>query len=350
MPVGGAMAAALPTVTTPVVAPLPLAPGASETVKATVTADPLSPGVTIVSASFTVNGTPGTMTADDGAFDGASEAVTGTFTAPATGAVKICVTGTDSAAGTSVPVCVDLVVDTFPPDVTSIRVVTDAEGNATFTATVDDTKTGGSNIASVAYTFDGGTEVALTIPTGLIKVDVSGDLGVIGAAQHKLCIIGTDTAGNVDDPVKFPTKYCIIFDTYTFKGFLPPIRMDVANKVTAPRTIPIKWWLLKADGKPAAKANLFSMIQVMSYKVDCSTGTGDPASADKIGSPGKTGLKNLGGGRWQINWKTQKDWRGTCRKMFVAIGDLTPGSKAFSSVQFTPEVQFDFRDNGKPKK
>jgi hypothetical protein len=208
--------------------------------------------------------------------------------------------------------------------------MTSMTGSAIITASVNDSTTGGSNIASAAYTLNGGASIAMTAADGAfdaVSEAVTATINPISAGSNTVCVTGTDLPGNTSTPV------CSTFTLYAFKGFLPPIRMDVPNKANAPQAIPIKWWLTDAKGISISKATVLSTIKILSYKVDCTTLTGDPATATAIGSPGKSGLKYLGNGRWQINWKTDKSFRKTCRKMFIQ----------FNSVQSSPEVTFIFK-------
>jgi hypothetical protein len=328
MPVGSVFAAA-PATTLVTVTPNPVAVNATATVKATITAEV---GLTVTSAFYNLNGT------GDVAFTGTlgaeSVIVSATFTAAKLGPNQVCVHGVDSASAAGDPVCADFTVeDTLPPLVSNVKVtavMTSMTGTATVTATIDDSTTGGSTIASAFYTLNGGAPVAMmAVDTIFDQVSeaVTGIVPSISAGANTLCVSGTDLPGNPATPV------CTTFTLYAFKGFLSPIKMGVTNSANAPQTIPIKWWLTDAAGKSVSKATVFSTIKVMSYQVDCTTKTGDATKATAVGSPGKTGLKYLGSGRWQINWKTEKSFKGTCRKMFVQ----------FNSVQSSPEVVFAFK-------
>lgn len=48
---------------------------------------------------------------------------------------------------------------------------------------------------------------------------------------------------------------------------------------------------------------------------------------------GSSGLQYIGDGYWQFNWKTPKDYAGTCRAMYVV----------FDSEQTSPVVKFQFK-------
>jgi hypothetical protein len=289
----------------------------------------------IKSAEYSVNSGPWVaMSAVDGTFDSMTEAVTASFTAVKYGANQVCVHGDDVNGNTGPDVCAGFTVsDTTPPVVSNVKaiaVLTGSTGSATVTATIDDTNTGGSNIASAAYTLGGGIPTTMTALDGAfnsVKENVTATIPTITAGENKVCVTGTDLPGNTSAPT------CITFTLFAFKGFQAPIKMGVTNKANAPQTIPIKWWLTDANGKPVSKATLFKTIAIMSYKVDCTSLVGDPTSAVVGNSPGKSGLKYQGNGRWMVNWKTEKSFRGTCRKMFVQ----------FNGVQNSPEVVFAFK-------
>jgi hypothetical protein len=333
MPAGSVFAAnASPVVSAVAVAPIQPVFNSPATVTAHV--DNTANLVNITSAEFSLNGGTWTeMAASDGAFDSQIEDVTAPFTPVKSGDNTICVHANDSL-GTGPDQCLTFSVsDNLPPVVSNVKVtavMTSLTGTATITAMVNDSTTGGSNIASAAYTLNGGSPIAMAAVDGAfdaVSEAVTATINPIKAGANTVCVTGTDLPGNTSGPV------CSTFTLYGFKGFLPPIKMGVTNKANAPQAIPIKWWLTDASGKPVSKASVFSTIKVMSYKVDCTTLTGDPTTATAIGSPGKSGLKYLGNGRWQINWKTEKAFRKTCRKMFVQ----------FNSVQSSPTVTFSFK-------
>jgi hypothetical protein len=80
-----------------------------------------------------------------------------------------------------------------------------ANNGATVTASVDDTGTGGSNIASAEYSLDGGTTwFAMAVQDGAfdeVSEDVTASFGAPGTAGiYDLCVRGTDAATNIGDP------------------------------------------------------------------------------------------------------------------------------------------------------
>ncbi len=336
MPAGSVLAALNPLgpITSSVaVAPAPVPFNGTATLTASI--DSTAVASNIVSAEYSLNGGAWTaMTATDGAFNSMAENARATFTAALVGPNQVCVHADDAAGDTGPDVCTPFTVaDLTPPVVSNVKVtavMVGSTGTATVTATINDSTTGGSKIAAAAYTLNGGTPSPMTAVDGAfdaVSEAVTATINPINAGANTVCVTGTDVPGNTSAPS------CVTFTLYVFKGFLPPIRMGVINKANAPQTIPIKWWLTDANGKPVSKATVLSTIKIMSYKVDCTSLIGDPTTASAIGSPGKSGLKYQGNGRWMINWKTDKSFRGTCRKMFIA----------FNSVQNSPEVVFAFK-------
>ena len=93
----------------------------------------------------------------------------------------------------------------------------------------------------------------------------------------------------------------------------------------------MKWHLSDALGNDVA--NPASFVNIMSYKVDCSGYAGDPTLAVPEKSSGDTGLQYIGAGNWQFNLQINKEYAGTCRKIYAL----------FDPYQKSPEVIFKFR-------
>lgn len=202
----------------------------------------------------------------------------------------------------------------------------------TLTATVDDSTTGGSNIDTAEFNVDGGSFSAMTAADGAYDSpteNVTASFAAPEVGDHQICVRGTDASKNTG------AETCItltVESIYTFGGFKPPVRLGVVNKANAPRTVPIKFTLtLTADGSPVSDPTAIQAFQ--SYAVDCSTLSGDSATAVTEKSPGKSGLRYQGRGNWIFNWKTDKAYAGTCRNFFIL----------FSDGSTSPEVTFQFR-------
>ena len=203
--------------------------------------------------------------------------------------------------------------------------------SVTVTATVDDTTTGGSNIQSAEFNVNGGAWSMMSASDGVFDTameNVTASFTVTQAGDNQVCVRGTDAVGNVGE------QACTTLSgqyQFTFSGFRPPIRMGVDNRANAPRTIPVKWRLTLSDGTPVSDPSSF--VALKSYAVDCTTLVGDPATAVVGTGPGMAGLRSLGNGNWIFRWKTSRDYRHTCRMMFVE----------FSDGQTSPLVLFRFR-------
>ena len=103
-------------------------------------------------------------------------------------------------------------------------------------------------------------------------------------------------------------------EAWDFQGFglaSPP----ALNKANAGSSVALKWRIVDAAGAPVTD---LSTAAITVTNVDCTTGA-DLGNAQ----PGQTAgsLQNRGGGNYQLNWKTQKSWAGTCRAMHLDIGD-----------------------------
>ena len=60
----------------------------------------------------------------------------------------------------------------------------------------------------------------------------------------------------------------------------------------------------------------------------------EPTDAIEAYAAGASGLQNLGGGDYQINWKTDKSYAGQCRQINLTIGgDTTVHSADFKFVK-----------------
>jgi hypothetical protein len=225
-----------------------------------------------------------------------------------------------SGSGDSSYVQID-VGSVIPPDmegpVASNVVVTPApvllNGEATVTATVDDSTTGNNTIGSAHYSLNGGTDTAMSAADGTfdyVSEEVEATFTATQIGLNEVCVHGTDALGNVGDPS------CQTFlVTYKFDGFYSPIDNDVVNVAKAGQAIPAKWRLTGADGVPIS--NPASFVALRSYPISCTEFSGDPADAVEEYASGSSGLQYNGDGYWQFNWKTDKNYANTCRAMYV---------------------------------
>ena len=136
---------------------------------------------------------------------------------------------------------------------------------------------------------------------------------------------GTDTS---TDPGFQPSLATLC--PYQFTGFFQPIDMNIINIAKAGQTVPVKWRLTDATGLPISDPTVFGGL--LSYSVSCADLSS--TSTDVIETySGSSGLQYLGDGNWQFNWKSPKNYVGTCRKMYI---QFQGGAKS-------PEVSFQFK-------
>lgn len=115
---------------------------------------------------------------------------------------------------------------------------------------------------------------------------------------------------------------------FTFTGFFQPVDMNAVNTAKAGQTIPVKWRLTDANGIPISDPAVF--VNLYSQNGSCTSSV--PSDTVETYS-GSSGLQYLGDGYWQFNWKTPKNYAGTCRTMYV---ELQGGVKS-------PIVMFQFK-------
>jgi hypothetical protein len=118
--------------------------------------------------------------------------------------------------------------------------------------------------------------------------------------------------------------------SYVFEGFFAPIHMSNAgpiawNGAKAGQSVPAKW-RLTLNGQPVSDPDSFTAL--VAYPVSCDSASGSIDEAVPEPASGKSGLEYQGDGVWKYNWKTPKEYKGTCRTLAVRLGDGTtsPGA------------------------
>jgi hypothetical protein len=114
--------------------------------------------------------------------------------------------------------------------------------------------------------------------------------------------------------------------SYGFQGFFAPIDNDMVNAAKAGQAIPVKWRLLDHTGKPVSDPASFVSL---TSKAGSGTCAGLPSDAIETYA-GMSGLRYLGDGYWQFNWKTPKSYAGQCRTMTLTLLDGSTHSASFS--------------------
>lgn len=99
---------------------------------------------------------------------------------------------------------------------------------------------------------------------------------------------------------------------YVLSGFEAPVdNAPTVNVAKAGRVIPVKWRMLDVSGSPVLDLSSADM-QFIVAPLACQAGlpSAPVESATTLGGPG---LQNLGGGYYQLNWATAREWGGTCK-------------------------------------
>jgi hypothetical protein len=120
---------------------------------------------------------------------------------------------------------------------------------------------------------------------------------------------------------------------HAFMGFDDPVENSVANAAKAGRAVPLKWRVLDLGGNPVADLSA-GVVKATSVRIDC-TGLSAEEEAVDAYAAGASGLQNLGGGSYQLNWRTEPSWKGTCRRLQLDLGDRNPdGTPVYRTADF----------------
>jgi hypothetical protein len=115
--------------------------------------------------------------------------------------------------------------------------------------------------------------------------------------------------------------------SFGFVGFDRPVDNDgVLNVAKAGQAIPLKFQVTGAGG--AGISGLTAPpVKVTVANLSC----GLDATPDQLEeyAAGSSGLQDLGGGYYQFNWKTPKDYAGSCKTMKVDLGDAISHTALF---------------------
>jgi Tol biopolymer transport system component len=103
---------------------------------------------------------------------------------------------------------------------------------------------------------------------------------------------------------------------WDFQGFDSPVdNLPTLNQVKAGQAIPLKWTLQA----PAGPVTSLAGATLTTTAVPCSASA--PVDPVEETLPDGSGLRNQGGGRYLLNWKTPSSYAGSCRRLHLDIGD-----------------------------
>ena len=145
--------------------------------------------------------------------------------------------------------------------------------------------------------------------SGLAAVEC-GKVDTSEVGEHTVTCRAVDKAGNT---VSASARYNVI---YQFDGFLPPVKNPpFFNRVTAGQTVPLKFRLYDAFGKPVTDLETF---EVRLEFITCPSGA-DLADIEALYLPDVT--LNQGGGLYHFNWQTSKTYAGRCKRLSIDLGE-----------------------------
>jgi hypothetical protein len=212
-----------------------------------------------------------------------------------------------SNGGSAGPQSVTIKRDATQPDV-SVTGFTDGQE---FVKGVDALPTAGCSRSDATSGIDA---------SGSTGPTASGGLNANGVGTVTYTCGAKDNAGNTNSDSK---SYSVI---YNYSGFFRPVDNlpDTWNRVRAGSGIPIKFSLDGDQGLGIIAAGF-----PKSKKIDCDT-SADLDNVEQTRNSGKSALQyDLTTDQYTYVWKTDRDWKGTCRKLKLKLDDGTKHKAKF---------------------
>ena len=106
------------------------------------------------------------------------------------------------------------------------------------------------------------------------------------------------------------------YASWSAPGFSAPVdNAPVLNSTKAGRAVPLKWHLTDASGAPVTN---LTTATVTVQNLSCGLGVTTDELEETFA--GASGLQNQGNGDYQLNWKTNSAWAGSCKTMVLDLG------------------------------
>ena len=183
-----------------------------------------------------------------------------------------------------------------------------------------------SPVVTIAGIADGGVYTVGSVPSAtclttdaLSGVAASAVVAVTGGTSNSVgtfavsCTGARDHAGNTGSAT---ASYSV---RYAFSGFFAPVNnLPIVNAVRAGQTVPVKFSLSRNFGLGVLQGGTATSVGV-----GCTSGVLDPVEVT-VTNPGASQfaydpLTN----EYQFNWKTERAWAGSCRRLLVRLDDGT---------------------------
>jgi hypothetical protein len=190
----------------------------------------------------------------------------------------------------------------------------------TLTLSAGDTIT--IDCGSVAIDVEQGDGIAVTsgfawiaIPSGAsATLDVTGGATVVQSVSGGTIEVTVDGVSVPIAPGSAPAAFLAGHD---FIGFGPPVDPDpIVNVAKSGSAIPLTWRVLDMNGTPVTRllqANVGTKLS------GACAGGADGDDIEQYVASNQTSLQNRGNGYYQLNWKTNKAWAGTCRELVLSL-------------------------------
>ena len=149
-----------------------------------------------------------------------------------------------------------------------------------------------------------------TDATSGIATQGCGPVDTSTVGTHAVTCTATDNAGNT------ATAEATYTVAYTFSGFSAPVDKNAVNVANAGKTIPLKWRVTDGSGAPITT---LTSVDVWATGIACDLG--DTADQLETYSTDSAGLRHLGDGYYQFNWKTPKSYASSCKVLHLDLGD-----------------------------
>jgi hypothetical protein len=147
--------------------------------------------------------------------------------------------------------------------------------------------------------------------SGPLAATVSAPAVTSAVGSKTVSLTGADVAGHTR------AASCAYDVTYMFGGFQSPVdEGGVLNLVKAGRAIPLEWRLTDASGSPVTT---LAAASVTVQSLDCAAGSTIDLVEET--TAGGSGLRNLGDGYYQLNWKTPSPYANSCKTIRLNLGE-----------------------------
>ena len=155
-------------------------------------------------------------------------------------------------------------------------------------------------------------------------VATSAALTLTGGTTNGVGTFSVSCAGALDKAGNAGAASASYAVHYVFSGFLSPMdNPPMVNALRAGQTVPVKFSLMGDRG-------LGVLLNVTSTATSCVNGSVVDLTELTVTNPGASVFAyDAVTGQYQFNWKTDRGWAGTCRRLSVRLDDGTVHTAEF---------------------